>query len=134
MNTKLLRQIKEHILAEPKRLYMGEWIRRKTHPNQMIMDREYHYREFAGCDTAACIAGWAVLLSSPKPDSVGQLGGVSEQATNLLDLSQDSAYRLFAPRRWPEQFWDGTKDDGTRHTAQVAAARIEHFISTEGAE
>jgi hypothetical protein len=57
MNVKLLRRIQKHILAEPKRLDMGNFIVRKSDGLGSLV-------RFPKCGTVGCIAGWAVTLST----------------------------------------------------------------------
>lgn len=129
MNVKLLRKVKAHILAEPKRLYMSSYIKSEAHN----MDIGHDYPK---CGTAACIAGWACLLElKPKdPYEFWQTHSVGPEAAALLGIDDQAAYRLFEPSEWPKQFARGRSDDGAKETAKVAAARIEHFIKTKGRE
>ena len=133
MNVDLLRKIKKHILAEPARLYMFGWIIRKTTPDEVLAygEEDENTRPFAKCGTAACIAGWAAILS--KRDTGGRFGAC-ELAPELLGLTSQEAARLCIPRNWPLKFRGGCADDGKAKTAKLAARRIEHFIKTKGAE
>jgi len=126
MNVKLLRKVKKHILEEPKRLYMSDYIK---------VESEHHLygRGYAKCGTAACIAGWTCILSLKEtPDAIRRTNDVHATGGELLGLTPGQAYRLFVPSVWPQKFTRGTSDDGSEATAKVAAARIEHFIKTEG--
>lgn len=124
MNVELLRKIEAHILEEPKRFIMSQYIVEKS------SDRpDVNGRDFAPCGTAACIAGWACLLNNVHPSDIG-----SASAGRLLELNWDQRDRLFEPSFWPKEFIDGTAGDGQAGTAEVAVARIEHFIKTEGRE
>jgi hypothetical protein len=129
MNVKLLRKVKKHILEEPKRLFMRTYVFKKSYEGEKLRTCMGKKRDFARCGTAACIAGWAVLLSK-KGDTVNLVTG--REALELPDI--ETALRLFEPSSWPDKFQDGLDDDGTIKTARVAAARIEHFIKTKGAE
>lgn len=129
MNVKLLRKVKKHILEEPKRLQMGSYIRVK---GKMPLDRPW-----PKCGTAGCIAGWACILSAKKGTDPYELytdTAVGAEAQELLGITFYERHRLFEPIFWPMQFTAGLADDGKAKTAKVAAARIEHFIKTEGRE
>jgi hypothetical protein len=101
-NTELGYRVLDYIEAHPQ-----EW-------DQRIYLRKDH------CGTAACFAGWAVLLSGDQPDwsegwpaevgdtfsgeatdtvrvvSDGALDGVGARATDLLDITGEAAADLFA--------------------------------------
>src|SRR5271170_7179975 len=94
MNTELLLKVKQHILEEPSRLIMGDWL--------MAYPPGLNIRDFAAritvpsCGTVGCIAGW-----------VCELGGVEQarsytslRAAQLLDISSEDARRLFHRERW----------------------------------
>lgn len=124
MNVKLLRKVKKHILAEPKR-FCFHWARKSLE---------------APCGTRACIAGWTIILGAglmepfdadgdlviPKSLTRNKMGYYSGPASKLLGITEEQADRLFV--YWPSPF----KDRG--YDAKTAAARIEHFIKTEGKE
>ena len=129
MNVKLLRKVAKHILAEPKRLYMTSFIRTKKHSGSIG-------RPYAKCGTAGCIGGWACILELKvkDPHEFWQRHDVAGEARRLLELDYQQEYNLFEPSQWPKQFKRGTSDDGKKKTAQIAVARIEHFIKTKGKE
>lgn len=136
----LLKRIKRHILAKPERFDMQDWGR----PN----DGE------TPCGTAACIAGWAVILSSKDPQKFyraakldqkdidkgvddtrpsrlakllhGPNNSAFDKAQKLLGLSDEQAGDLFYQGRWPEQFRGGLHSN----LAKRAAKRIDHLIET----
>ncbi len=132
MNVKLLRKVAKHILEEPKRLLMRTWIFEKSDKQTRVRMAQGGSRPFAKCGTAACISGWACIISGhgeeAKKDSFMDVG------MRLLGIGYPQAYRLFGPENWPKEFQRGTKDDGTAKTARIAAKRIEHFIKTNGDE
>jgi len=137
---KLLRRVKRHILAEPKRLDMNQWVK----PSRQ-----------SPCGTAACIAGWTVLLSGPEEKiaevsktrtlyeaneaAIGGFGvGIGERARQLLGLTYEQSVRLFHVKAawvngvWPTEFarrYTSTKTTKAEK-AKVAAERIDHFIRT----
>lgn len=85
MNTELGRRILDHITAHRDQFDMGIWGR---------FDPE--------CGTAACLAGWAMLLSGYRvndiedfirPDGSAVRPGVEgDEAAGLLDLSYEERY------------------------------------------
>lgn len=127
MNVELLRKVKKHILEEPKRLYMTSYMN--------FRKKDKIGRPFPKCGTTACIAGWACILTiDMEPALLYASTSIGFEAQRLLDLSSDEKYRLFEPLGWPEQFKQGASGDGKKKTAEIAAARIEHFIRTKGRE
>ena len=87
LNVKLLNRIKRHLIAEPKRYDQATWA------------REVSGKGAPACGTRACIAGWAVLLSVPKPEWSQWIGADSEiadKAQDLLGLTNDERGVLFA--------------------------------------
>jgi hypothetical protein len=94
MNVPLLRKVKKHILAEPRRLEMNNWA--------VNVDEEE-----APCGTQACIAGWAVILGKgltnnkkrekyiDRANTHYSMNFWHNTARKLLGLTQDQAYNLF---------------------------------------
>jgi len=116
MNVKLLRKIKRHILAQPKRFdmnFIGTRDMKSFKPNRV-----------PECGTIGCIAGWACALSGKKFS--GRI------ARNLLGLDYDQTERLFYDN--PKGFRGMWRGDGKAATAKLAAKRIDLFIKTKGAE
>lgn len=106
-------------------------LRRMRHKEHFDMDS---YVGETDCGTAACIAGWACLLSGLKPEHVGFVQGCA-----VLGLNDSDAKRLFFATRWPARFRRSDTDiqwanDEIYNDPKVAAARIEHFIATNGEE
>jgi hypothetical protein len=124
VNVKLLRKVKQHILKEPKRFLMST-IDTHGEPGQ----RTGYGGVFAKCGTAACICGWAGILSGINTCDIR-----FRNVAKILGLNGPQADRLFEPGKWPLEFQGGTNDDGKRETARIAAKRIEHFIKTKGKE
>lgn len=106
MNTELLLQIRDKILEEPENFDMDNW----------------------HCGTAHCIAGWAQLMATKSTSPCF----TNEDASDALELSYGEAMRLFWDQNWPAEFRQPCTVAGQR--AKQAAARIMHFISTEGRE
>lgn len=130
MNVKLLRQVKKHILKNPARLYMDEGIL-IGEPGDQLSDWRTS-RRFAECGTAACIAGWACVLSGSDPKRLVNSPWVtiSRKAKKLLGIKGDPNF-LFYENQWPAKFADAFECATTAEDeAQVAAKRIDHFIRT----
>lgn len=119
MNVKLLRKVKDHILEEPKRLFM---------PCILVEDtRGFDKDRIPPCGTMGCIAGWACFLSGEAADAGGK------EAARLLKIDDVQATRLFfdyGGKKY-EPAWGG---HGTAEEAELIAERIEHFIKTKGQE
>lgn len=132
MNTKLLRKIKKHILEEPKRFIMHSLIKTKERGVGTYYDDAGKKTTFAPCGTAACIAGWATLLSGnkdSKDEDVWQFGA------KVLGLDIVQQYLLFYSHNWPDKFEEAFRAAKNRKKrAEIAADRIEHFIKTKGQE
>lgn len=120
---RLLRKIQRHILAEPRRLYMN-WFVKTGAPGEVFRSDVGNDQIMPDCGTAACIAGWANILTHGNDPSdydraVMQLG-MSEYKPEIFD----------APR-WPEPFhFEYEVSETPEKRAKIAAARIEHLITT----
>lgn len=118
MNVELLLKVKEAILAQPEM---------------------YDQDEF--CESAHCIAGFAVAIAEPqtwrllKEKADGPMQ-VSYAARRLLDVPDRFNWQSLCGHAWQ---WPAPFDDqyavaeSSLSRAQVAAARIDHFIATGGA-
>lgn len=156
LNVRLLRRIQKHILAEPLRIDMGEFVKTKY----------FDEVEQPPCGTTACIAGWALILSGAKPQSVYNMlpENIARRAATLLGIkyvtpstsadwwhsptwndSDSQAVKLFDGEQWPERFsnrldlaMNAMHDASSRaqviavkrRMARVTADRIEHLIKT----
>lgn len=77
------------------------------------------------CGTAACIAGWANLLTG------GMEEGDHFRAADVLGLDREMAWNVFGADSWPDHFWTQfRKARYPKVRAKIAAARIEHLIET----
>lgn len=122
LNVRLLRRVKRHILAEPKRLLMAAYVMRGT-PRKKF-DGDNGQQSFPQCGTVGCIAGWACLLSGN-----GEEQNAFDPAAALLNLTDPS--KLFFEGSWPLPFADQYQLAKTpAKRAKIAAARIEHLITT----
>lgn len=137
LNVKLLRKIQKHILEEPKRLVMRTLcLTRADEGKETFIGDGQLPQLFAPCGTAACIAGWALLMADKNP---GYDSGACE-AAELLGTEVFNAFspdhttnsgRLFWDDNWPDPFRKQYRDAETAtDRAQIAAARIEHLIKT----
>jgi hypothetical protein len=122
MNVDLLLRVKAHILAEPRRFDMDDWVRKS---------------KAAPCGTVACIAGWAGLLNNPQIEKTYDVTSIDffQPRHNGLQLTEDESDRLFYEGEWPEPFCSEYYDaESSSERAAVAVRRIDHFIETNGRE
>lgn len=100
------------------------------------------------CGTACCIGGKGLLLSGYKsrgsnmwlnPDGkvirdhehdTSRFTAEFREAARVFDLTTQQAQKLFLITQWPEQFTDRVFSTNR----ELAAARIDHFITTQGRE
>lgn len=111
MNVELLRKIAAVIQEKPDEFDMKDF-------NASLHD----------CGTTHCIGGWAAVLSGVTNTDAARknLGLDKDQWDRLCYVDADNEYGGC----WPTKFWG--EDDPWKPTPQQAAARIEHFIATEG--
>jgi hypothetical protein len=140
MNVELLKKVADEILARPEQFRMESWFTPKLD-------------SIPECGTACCIAGWAITIATDariegkfaplvarRGFSFGDAGPVSScsahvAAQKALDLTSAQAELLFYTYEWPPRFRDAyieSRNSTTR--ADVAFARIMHFIKTDGKE
>jgi hypothetical protein len=138
MNVELLRKIQAHILAEPKRVWMGTWcmfgeLGECVPVHDGVDDdgfTELLEIEMPSCGTVACISGWAALLS-------GYTGAYTQaDRGDLLGIDPQRADRLFYSSSWPEDLRDRLElaAPQSQEYAQIVADRIDVFIKTKGRE
>jgi hypothetical protein len=132
LNVRLLRKIQRYILKEPRRLVMSRLILKKGDPLP-----EDHNDDFGKCGTAACIAGWALLLSGRKPFK-GERGEENDAGTAAKVLgvkyetcgnSDHPGNKLFWVFNWPYKFrirYNQAKTAFAR--AKATSLRIDYFI------
>jgi len=114
MNIELLNRIQQKILADPTSFQMETFFAPPWPEDD--------------CDTAACIAGWTLLLSGKN-----KACDVAEEAAKVLGITLKQAALLFYEGGWPEKFRLRSKVYSDK-AAQLAADRIDHFIATDGQE
>jgi hypothetical protein len=130
MNVRLLRKIQKHILTEPRRLIMRIFVAHAETYGPTYEGDSGHAVRFPTCKTAACISGWACLLTKQK-----RIKAYWARGRRILDLSEGQAIRLFIDTQWPQPFSDQYGNATTpRMRARIAVRRIDHFIKTKGAE
>lgn len=82
------------------------------------------------CGTAACIHGWTALLKGKTPNQALKLSFAWSERQLGLNRDQGEA-TLFYAAVWPEPFASQYRESWTpAQRAKVAAARIEHLITT----
>lgn len=113
------------VLEEPRRLHMGNW-------RLSILTVAPDNRP--SCNTVACVAGWVVALELPSPDNLYTMlvEDIRTEAIEILGISPMQADRLFHADLFPRQFSLFGFAPGTQAYAERTAARIYHFIATEG--
>lgn len=120
LNVRLLRRIQKHILEEPKRFEMEACVIRGKPGERVWTANEV----IPACGTAACIAGWACILTDSN-----KTGDMINRARQLLGLS--TSERVFYDSSWPEPFKTRYRNCETaRGRARAGADRIEHLITT----
>lgn len=143
MNTKLLLEIKDRILEEPRRLSMGDWILTDQSPDDI------RPALMPSCNTVACIAGWAVLLTHSRisavhiPDLAKQISKdwLEEDGATALGLTRQQEKELFFVKNWPLTFkrrydvtFDWPPEKRIAERAKITAERIDAFIAQYGGE
>lgn len=145
INVKLLRKVKKHILEEPKRFFMGDYIRKGSpgkqlgfcaEPTSVNAHNPFERKQpIAKCGTAACIAGWSCLLGMRKKELAEDVFFYDEKAGELLGIDHRQRRALFEAYRWPERFRaEYSQAETPAERARIAAERIEAFIRSKGAE
>lgn len=126
MNTELLLKVKAAILAEPKTFQMWQWVETDSD---------------SPCGTSACIAGHAVAIDRGMKRLNGLLSmdeSIESKGCQALELTPKQANTLFFRVHWPTNFSEDYEDEMDNGSAigmaQSAAARIDHFIATDGRE
>ncbi len=125
----LLRKIKRLILAKPKRLDMGDWI--KAFHGE-ILNTDVH--QVPACGTVACVAGWGAILMRPSKSIGETIDGAAADAMNLaIGYEQDGeiyAGDLFScetSRAFKETSYMPAA--GTPEHAAVIAKRIDTYLA-----
>lgn len=132
MNVKLLRKIKKHILEEPRRFLMRTFMVRKSEVVGKTFNGDSYQRiPFAKCGTAACIGGWAVLLSDGMD---APIDCVRERANQLLGLSPNDMHNeVYEVNYWPEEFSSAYREAKTQRARATVAAKFIDYLTKKGA-
>lgn len=113
INYALLELIARHIETHPEEFDMGLW----------------------ECGTTACIGGWIARFSGFKIKGnedvrrAGEIIGVPVRSEN-----GGRGHPLFFFPQWPKEFAEQFERAEDSELAAISAARIRHFIATEGRE
>jgi hypothetical protein len=130
LNKKLLMEIRDHVLEEPRRLVMWNWRIDSDGPGDTYEDDNAMEVEFPSCNTAACIGGWACILSKVESANLNY----AATARELLGLDDVQAGNLFSYAAWPQPFSDQYTEASTPQArALVAANFLEKVIESDGA-
>lgn len=84
------------------------------------------------CNSPACISGLSVYLAGGPTEDRGH-----GERPEYLDLTETQRQKLFYVENWPEQFeveFRSAQGKQNHWAAHIAAARIDHFLATEGRE
>lgn len=146
MNVELLEKVARHIEANPDQFNMDWWLNHEHQTSFNKIRKMFGMMVRESCTTTGCIAGWAYLLGNDKDRHElleDYLGGKSyeyyPEAMFLTDVSKllgvESPDALFYKEYWPPQFKEALYNaTTTAEAAAVSAARIRHFVATEGKE
>lgn len=138
MNIRLLRKIKRTILKRPDQFEMDAWF-----SEQLVLGHTEQCKPAGGCGYAACIAGWAIVLSDKRSNKINVAkhyselvhynNDIFERARKLLGLTCGQANFLFLEWRWPSDFkYPYRKSMSPLGRARIAAKMIDHFIKVKG--
>lgn len=128
MNTRLLRRVQKAIVANAAHFDMnkgGEMLKLEdvTHSSEP--------EHAQTCGTAACIAGFTVLIKDGK--AADSWVDIANRATELLGL--DCSANLFWISEWPYQYRVlYRRAETATERAKAASKRIDRFIKTKGEE
>jgi hypothetical protein len=134
LNVRLIRRIIKHILAEPKR-YCQEDTIANGEPGELILGVNYN-QKFATCGTAACIGGWAYLLSEKHPTSHWDTCTILDKggrALGLTDYQQEVLFTGLPGAEWPQPYAENYRKAKTPAGRTRTAVRLlEKVIETKG--
>lgn len=132
MNKELLLRVKAHILEEPRRLNMSNWMDRVeigaeiAHIYESGSVHIMRQDEVPPCGTVGCIAGWAAVLDGVPMDDIGGWAG-----REALGLNEFEGGELFYPGYWPnrDDYYEYKGCGNAQQRAQVVARVIDAFIA-----
>ncbi len=139
---KRLKEVAQTIEEEPLRIDMCSWV-----VGQWALQLRKARNEVPVCGIIGCIAGWVVALEYKQKRYFAKRAetmDIQVRAQTILSLTDKQTERLFFVFNWPAQFrgselvgnWAvaGNHETQTPEYAKVVAARIKHFIRTNGEE
>jgi len=146
---KLLLRVKKHILEEPKRLRMAEWMLSKEYCANMEPifqtagtawgEPPRRGIQWPSCGTTGCIAGWMELLANGMPegdaDLMDRMDSAQEFASKVLEFDKQpwGTYTepgLFFVSEWPYKFAESYSKAKTQaKRAKIVAAVIDDFLA-----
>lgn len=138
MNEARLLEVKHHILEDPRRLNMRDWVTlfKGRHPLSGMQPYPEWCLEIPPCGTVQCLGGIAVSLFSddPRKEHGAWIHDHAQtEAMKLLDLTREQANELFFLSSWPDTFvrryTDAEDDRDDVLKAQITAERIDQFIA-----
>lgn len=135
---KALKVAKRAILEEPRRLDMEHWGLKVT-------------KKVSPCNTTGCVAGWLVIkhdhisLANTSKAIIAfnvAMGAAADRATEILNVSEAAANRLFYVNEWPYPFKNDYVDASEtlkglplqKKLAQITGKRIDFFIKTDSTD
>jgi hypothetical protein len=125
MDVEMVEKVKAYLREEPRRLYMGDWIRASLQ---------------APCGTVCCIAGAAIIVGTDIKDArMFNRSAVppEDTASRLLDINPNQADVLFYVTRWPREFQEEYADAGAlsfpqayEKKVEVVCSRLDYMLKT----
>lgn len=133
LNVKLLRKIQKHITEEPRRFFMSWFIAKADTQEEwsdLAASEDDLSKEPPPCGTAACIAGWANLLTRGPKDEVSNTARATRiLGIELVDYTKTPLHPLFDSQGWPTPFARNyNKAKTPKQRAKIACQRIDHLI------
>lgn len=126
-----LLQVKQHILDEPNRLCMMNWIEEGHSPFDYL---DGLHRDTGDvplnppCGTVGCIAGWICILNNRK-EKAGPCVAIEILMENRYDAEIYTAFHnLFHTSRWDTDLRKRFTTDNLRQRASAAAEQIDRFV------
>ncbi len=128
---KLLELVAQAIEAEPLRVNMDQWLVHGWDLKALKADDRA-----PACGIVGCIAGWVCVLHDKRKKVTDTYANQAENhAIDTLGLKFGTD-TLFYISYWPAKFRRKIQQmgTGTPEYAAVVAARIRHFIATDGTD
>jgi hypothetical protein len=143
LNVALLKKVKEHILENPARLRMSNWVVNrqilKAAAFAEIINNKFVFEQKAwdnkaqtipACGTVGCIAGWTVIIGNKLDPEKADVINAQRRATALLNISENDASDLFFVDSWPSEYEEPYLEaESQEERAQIVAKVIDDFIA-----